>query len=754
MLVLVASPGVVGAQPSNAGCPGVPNTGSCSLSVTVSGGSLPGQSIQASLFTPNSTVTFEIFESVGGPLKFGPESRQTGQEGNAGLVYNLLEPGNEVIATDVASSIVKRAVVVPLTVGTVDTVTDTASGTAPPGAQVHVTAHGPPGAPAEADQAGVWVKDFAAEGVDITVSTSVTAHIFDADGDVVRAFIEPGCPPVGGTCSMRVDITNDAIFAQAFTPDSPLTLEIFDPAGSLVFGPVTGRTDVGGNGGHFGRPEFDLTGGYRVVITDVATSFVKELILSELVITSIDTNNDIVSGTANPGDHVFVSLNVNQDPEDPGDYFADVVADEAGSWTIDFGARGADIPDELPQQSAVGAQVTDDDGDSTTAILPPGCPRLGDAWGCLITASIEHDSIGALGFTPNSDVTIEVFDRPNGTLIFGPLTRRTDRFGDGHTAFPIGLGPDLVPGNYIKATDHASGTVKDLVIVELFMDLVDVETDVVAGRAPPGTRVSLAQGLFPVADSNGEWTADFRRIGVDITDEDFFFATVFEDDGDVTVDVLGAPIPGCVSDGNTVCGSAGPDTLRTTRGKVVAGLGEDVVLITVNNSTEEVEIDGGLGSDGVAISPASQSALEDPASVMFSGGGGSDRVILPAHAGDLEVIVSGGRGDDRVTTRNFGGSGVSVGLFVVNGGGGDDSLFAGDAADRLDGGAGDDSVDGGKGNDRLGGGDGSDVLHGAGGANDFSGGSGVDTCLSDTDRDRFKSCERIRRNHRRNHQQA
>jgi Ca2+-binding RTX toxin-like protein len=165
-----------------------------------------------------------------------------------------------------------------------------------------------------------------------------------------------------------------------------------------------------------------------------------------------------------------------------------------------------------------------------------------------------------------------------------------------------------------------------------------------------------------------------------------------------------------------------------------------------------------------------------PITVRVLGGGGADTISVPRSPGALSPTLNAGDGNDVIrvyapTARPRAlAQGSATGRYVIDAGGGNDRVTAGTSGDRiksasgndtvdggagadtLDGGGGSDDVEGGTGNDSMLGGAGGDVLHGGDGTNNFNGGPGSDTCLSDTRRDKFSSCERVRRNHRRNHQ--
>jgi Ca2+-binding RTX toxin-like protein len=142
-----------------------------------------------------------------------------------------------------------------------------------------------------------------------------------------------------------------------------------------------------------------------------------------------------------------------------------------------------------------------------------------------------------------------------------------------------------------------------------------------------------------------------------------------------------------------------------------------------------VRVETGLGND-----------------VVRTGTANARTRVAAQQEGVRGYVVLAAAGNDRVT---LGGAADRV-----DGGAGKDEVDGAGGADNLGGGGGGDDIEGGGGNDALNGGGGTDVLHGSDGRNLFNGGSGSDTCLSDTRQDRFRSCERIRRNHRRNHQQV
>ncbi|MGH2807385.1 MAG: hypothetical protein ACRDKT_08915 [Actinomycetota bacterium] len=226
--------------------------------------------------------------------------------------------------------------------------------------------------------------------------------------------------------------------------------------------------------------------------------------------------------------------------------------------------------------------------------------------------------------------------------------------------------------------------------------------------------------------------------------------------------------------GVETCGTSGDDTLSANDGTIEAGPGDDTITGIIDENTSGLTVDAGTGNDQITLEFENASL---PITVRVLGGGGADTISIPTDPGALSPNLLAGDGNDviRVYTPTSSprvalAQGTTPGRYVIDAGGGNDRVTsggssdriksaagrddvdAGGGSDRIDAGGGADDLEGGAGNDTLGGGAGNDVLHGSDGANIFAAGAGTDTCLSDTRRDKFSGCERVRRNHRRNHQ--
>jgi Ca2+-binding RTX toxin-like protein len=711
-------------QPPTPGCPAADTSSGreCVVHVDLGRGL-----IGAGAFTPNSNVRFEVFESSGGALLFGPITKRTDSTGLALVSFDVIAPGNYVTVTDLATSIVKTLIVPPLRIDAVDLSGDTVSGTSNPGDQLTVSALGIDSAVlfVDADETGHWIAEFGTfppQGFDVNATTVVSAGVSDADGDTTNSDPPPGCPAVhpGQTC--RIEVTIGGGFAAfGFTPNSPVRFEIYESeGGSLIYGPVTVTTDRTGRQQTSAFGFIDVVPGNYAVVTDLATSVAKSLVATPLSIQTVNVDTGTISGSARPGDEVYLFTACTFP-------LGKAITDSQGLWSITVSSPGFGCSDL--RDSFLSARVYDADYDAITAHPEPGCPGT-SIFACITGASIEGDAISVLGFEPESEVVVEVFESPSGEQILGPLTMTTNNKGDAFTDFGLNPGPDIVPGTYVVATDVTTGTVKTNEVIDLSIDRVDPSSDVVEGHAPPGVTVSIEAARAPrnmdaTADASGVWRTDFSLVAHDITLEDWFLATAQDEDGDFTNDVLGSPIPGCVDDANTACGSAGPDTIREDEGEVIAGHEDDTTLIGADEGTDVIDVDLGTGDDAAVIDPSKRHRFLTSLMPSFAakllpvtviGGSGSDRVILPTHVADLQVKVSGGGGNDLVELRALGGKNLSeFGRYLLIGGAGADELR---------------------------GADGDDILEGGGGTDVLRGGKGFDVCYA-TGADQTFSCERV-----------
>jgi Ca2+-binding RTX toxin-like protein len=174
----------------------------------------------------------------------------------------------------------------------------------------------------------------------------------------------------------------------------------------------------------------------------------------------------------------------------------------------------------------------------------------------------------------------------------------------------------------------------------------------------------------------------------------------------------------------TIDGGAGNDTIVGSAGNdvLIGGDGNDVVT-------------GGRGNDTALLGAGDDRYI-------WNAGDGSD--VIDGQDGNDTLVVNGSNADETITvTAN--GSRVLVGVgaatmdigtienVMINGGGGDDVIIAGNGLSALT----SLTVDGGAGNDTITGGDGNDVLIGGDGNDLITGGRGNDTALLGNGDDTF-----------------
>lgn len=145
--------------------------------------------------------------------------------------------------------------------------------------------------------------------------------------------------------------------------------------------------------------------------------------------------------------------------------------------------------------------------------------------------------------------------------------------------------------------------------------------------------------------------------------------------------------------------------------------GTDTFLILDGYGQSNDIFNGGLDYDIIKLSDGGDAIFLDDPYYAFHPDGTSLRII------DIEQI-DGGAGDDLVDLTH---DTLNYGDITINGGGGNDHLWASSGNDIINGDGGDDHLFGGDGDDLLNGGVGADILYGSIGNDTLRGGVGNDT---------------------------
>lgn len=478
--------------------------------------SIDGDSIFLGNWTPGSEVGFQIGE-FGGSATIGSDGTAMVRKDVHGVD---IVAGMTVTAND--DTVTKTLTVADLQITKVDAETDVVSGIAPAGATVKVgIKQGNGGAPlvwldATADSGGHWSAHFA----DVTIGMSFQALVGDDDGDGTS--VEWHAPWI------HASIPYDWVSLNNWTPNTTVTLTIDGAAQSVA-------VDGSGNAwidrqvhGH------DVVTGTAISVSDDKTT--KELLVPRLGISAVDLDADTVTGVAQSGAAVHVSIDRNGSTLGQ----RDATADTSGNWSVDF-KNGADSVD-ITLGLHVWAGVTDPDGDMTSVERGLQTPTVG--------AAIDGNGISLNNWEPNSTVTLDI----------GGFHTSATVNGQGNASLgPPAQSQDVVPGMTITATDGS--TSKTLVVADLHIGKVDMDADTVTGTAPAAANVwvGVTRPNTPVvsatvvADANGNWRHDFHD-SVDLAPGMGVSANVADEDGDTTTAdrFLQMPTVGAGSDGNGV----------------------------------------------------------------------------------------------------------------------------------------------------------------------------------------------------------
>jgi len=319
-------------------------------------------------------------------------------------------------------------------------------------------------------------------------------------------------PAAHGSGHVEGSPQNDFVRANGFAPGAALTFTISDGAATLFTGDRT--ADAGGH--YFLGPwehGEDLLPGYEVAVTDGGTPAAVTLV--DLAIADVDRVNELVTGTAPPG-QLGIGVGVGG-PSGGGGQTVD--ADAGGAWSADFSVVP---PFDLDLQTGAQARISDAEGDATVAESGPPS----------IHAALTWDGVNANGFQPNDMVDLTIRDAADVVLDSG--SKPTD--GMGNAFFNRGLDHDvdLVPGMKVEVTDGSA--TKQLTLAALTIDTVDAGANTVSGDAPDGfVDVHVNEpgqpGQFTQVEATGGlWTASFSDFGAGASAH----ASVGDLDGDRT----------------------------------------------------------------------------------------------------------------------------------------------------------------------------------------------------------------------------
>jgi len=270
-------------------------------------------------------------------------------------------------------------------------------------------------------------------------------------------------------------------------------------------------------------PELEVERGQTVIAT--GGDIKKVHIVRDLNVTAIDSEEDMVSGTAPAGNTVEVRV-FDTEVDYLNMPYRAVVADSDGKWAADFSEAVGDEPYESAFDIAEGvtgdARIIDLTGDATMLY-----------WHYQETnfsVYVEEDTVRGFGWAPGVAINITVGDDEYETT------------ADNHGFFDADL--EVSAGDSVEVTDGI--TAKDHLVTALQVIEADRDTGLISGTADPESTVfiellepagfdgppTLVDDADVEADSDGDWSIDFDQ---EIADNIVIYVFQEDDDGDRTV---------------------------------------------------------------------------------------------------------------------------------------------------------------------------------------------------------------------------
>ena len=465
-----------------------------------------------------------------------------------------VEPGHTVTLTDFATA--RNHTVTNLAVTDVNPDTDTVSGTAEAGSDVDVWVHGDPSCQVVVDPDGNWTADCAAVGSDIVPGTGGGAREHDEDGDGTRIHWRVPNPrfwvspldeqvngadwPLGADVTLLID-DPDILGPVDYSDSQTVVVHPWDPNQTSV------SFDFGGS--------FDVEPDHIVTLTDGTTA--KNHTVTNLAVTDVDPDTNIVSGTAEPGTDIQIQV-----CDEAGCVFRYEEADSGGDWAANFATPG-DEPNEGGTYDIVpgtegDANQWDDDGDGTHVHWRVPNPRF--------TVWPTQGSVDGYEWPDGAEVCLSIddLDPEVSPDHFECQTAGYVPWHSGETwvGFDLRGAFHVQPGYIVTMADGV--TTKTHTVTSVAVTAVDPAADTVTGTAAPGSEVWVdAWGPWgvsrhEVAGGGGGWTADFSTPGDEPNEGGTFdiipgtqgMAGQYDDDGDETgvIWTPGGTISGTVTD--------------------------------------------------------------------------------------------------------------------------------------------------------------------------------------------------------------
>jgi hypothetical protein len=474
-----------------------------------------------------------------------------------------IQAGQVVKITDGVTT--RQSTIPLLTVESVDQAADTISGYARAGGTVNLQAYymSEPGSGNRnvvANGGGYWVADFAHPG-----SGDDEKEIFNINGsqgffwisipgdDYVSAKFQWGLGP-----TFSVVPADDQISTWGWPYGAVLTLTIDNPLTDtnpdLIRTQMVQEGDMGWGGEATFMNLGEILPDFIVSITD--GTITKTHTVTPLAVTSVNTDTDTISGTAESGSRVLIGWLCG---ENGCAFRSETVV--GGIWAANFTQWGDEGNEQnvfdIRAGTASEARQIDEDGDATTIrwrVMNP-----------TITARTNYDTVEGSQWPVGATVKVEIDDPL--TILKPDFTRQaTVEITPGNpdeTWFSLNLMGEytLKPGDVITAEDGV--TTRTHTVTSLTFTNLNPETDIVSGTAASNSQLYVwacgnnsCINREKTANQAGEWQTNFLLPGdmeweqdtIDLQPGTWVDSAQYDDEGNATMygRVVGSTISGTV----------------------------------------------------------------------------------------------------------------------------------------------------------------------------------------------------------------
>jgi hypothetical protein len=208
----------------------------------------------------------------------------------------------------------------------------------------------------------------------------------------------------------------------------------------------------------------------------------------------------------------------------------DTTANQDGVWTAYFAGQF-----DIDEETVASVFWWDEDDDVVEAFEFPGT---------FMQGGYDNDWMEFYWLTPNMTFNYQVRDSIDNIVASGQAS--TDWNG-WTTITKSDHGIDFLPGYQIIGIDHIRNITETITLQDITTDLVDYETDYLAGTAPPNSELIIVCGVGggmiyhfdDLTDGNGDWEADLMADhSFDLTLDHWVYATVNGPSGNSTFAAL------------------------------------------------------------------------------------------------------------------------------------------------------------------------------------------------------------------------